>query len=72
MHKYRNVGIFHETPVSAAQKMIEVWDAVESWWISYEGQNVRKKFCDMFANTSGNPIRELVSLFRKTTSSEIK
>ena len=28
----KSVGIFHETPESAAQKMTAVWDDVASWW----------------------------------------
>ena len=65
----KSVGIFHETPENAAQKMIEIWGDVESWWNSNEVQSARRKFCEMYSKTPKTPLQELVSLFRKTTSS---
>jgi len=32
--KLKSVGIFHETPESAARQMVAVWNNVSSWWQS--------------------------------------
>jgi putative transferase (TIGR04331 family) len=50
-------GIFHETPQSAASKVNEIYQDVQSWWMSAETQRVRKIFCDQFCNTSKPLIR---------------
>ena len=50
-------GIFHETPQSAAFKVNEVYQDVQSWWMSVETQRARKIFCDQFCNTSKPLIR---------------
>jgi len=53
------VGIVHLTPESAAQKINEIWDNVDSWWRSGEIQNARREFCSQYARTSNKPVREL-------------
>ena len=55
----RRVGIYHETPESAATKVNEVYNDPLLWWNSAEVQDVRKKFCHRFARTSKNWISEL-------------
>ena len=47
-----DVGIFHDTPQSAATKVNEIYEDVQSWWMLTETQKARKIFCDRFANTS--------------------
>ena len=58
----KSVGIFHDTPVSAAQKMLEVWDDVDGWWKSSEVQTVRLRFCEKFSKKSKGSLDELCSL----------
>ncbi len=53
-----DVGIFHDTPQSAATKVNEIYEDVQSWWMLTETQKARKIFCDRFANTS-RPIARL-------------
>jgi len=50
-------GIFHETPQSAACKVNQIHQDVESWWISVKVQEARETFCNRFANTSKPLIR---------------
>lgn len=45
----KSVGIFHDTPESAAKKLIQVWDNVDLWWKTKELQNARQKFCNQFS-----------------------
>ncbi|MEB3828468.1 LIC12162 family transferase [Phormidium sp. CCY1219] len=55
----KRVGIFHETPASAAAKVAEVWDDVPGWWNSSEVQAARRTFCDRFARMPENPTQVL-------------
>jgi putative transferase (TIGR04331 family) len=60
----KSVGIFHETPESAAQQMIKVWSDVASWWESDDLQIARKQFCHQFARMSDDPVSCLQGLFK--------
>jgi len=59
-----SVGIFHRTPESAAQHMLEVWDNVSDWWESREVQSARAQFCHQFSRTLPDPIGDLQSFFQ--------
>ncbi len=61
--KLKAVGIFHETPESAAQQMAEVWNDVSGWWDSEEVQSVRVEFCERYARIIDKPIDVMTSLF---------
>jgi putative transferase (TIGR04331 family) len=56
-----DAGIFHKTPYSAAQKMIEVWNNVDDWWMSENVQNARQIFCEKYSKEIKHPVRELKS-----------
>ena len=56
----KRVGIFHETPESAALHVSEVWDDVDAWWWSEKVQATRKSFCQVYSK----PIKN----YRKTLS----
>lgn len=58
----QSVGIFHETPESAAKQMIMVWDNISDWWESDEVQSARKIFCNQFALIPSKPMSGLESL----------
>ena len=57
-------GIFHRTPESAAQHMLEVWDNVSDWWESREVQSARAQFCHQFSRALPTPIGDLQSFFQ--------
>jgi putative transferase (TIGR04331 family) len=59
----KQVGIFHDTPQSAAQHMIKVWDDVDSWWQSSPVQNTRIKFCKEYTHVPEKPIDTLQVFF---------
>lgn len=58
LHK---VGILHYSPEDAAQWVEKVYPDVEAWWNDSKIQEVREKFCNNFANTSDNYIKEWAS-----------
>jgi putative transferase (TIGR04331 family) len=59
-----SVGIFHKTPESAANHMVNVWDDVSTWWQSNEVQSARIQFCQKFSKTPDNLISDLKKLFQ--------
>jgi putative transferase (TIGR04331 family) len=62
--KLKSVGIFHETPESAARQMAYVWDDVPGWWQSAAVQAVRQEFCERYAHIPENPMEVMEKLFR--------
>jgi putative transferase (TIGR04331 family) len=54
-----NAGILHLSPKSAANKVNEIWDKVENWWMQKQVQDARKEFCDIYARTCNNPVSNL-------------
>ena len=61
----KSVGIFHETPESAARQMEAVWDDVDEWWHSSEVQEVRRSFCERFAHIPSDPMGEMVRVLQE-------
>ena len=43
-----DVGIIHLSPKSAANKINDIWNDIDSWWNNSDTQNARRKFCDKF------------------------
>lgn len=60
----KSVGIFHQTPESAARQVIRIWDDVAGWWNGRELQNVRQRYCRKFAHLPANSLDRLVSVLR--------
>lgn len=54
-----DLGIIHLSAKSAANKVNDIWNDVESWWSQSCIQKGRKKFCELYAKTSSNPVSEL-------------
>jgi putative transferase (TIGR04331 family) len=61
----KSVGIFHETPESAARQMVAVWDDVAAWWGSEAVQLVRREFCERYAHKPEKPLDVMEKLFRE-------
>lgn len=59
------VGIFHLSPESVANKINLIWDDVSAWWYSDKVQGARKNFCDQFSVESKNPLRDLKKILTK-------
>lgn len=54
----REVGILFDTPEAAASAVSSVYDDVETWWNAPERQEAIKRFCDHYARTSPNAIKQ--------------
>ena len=59
------VGIYHESPQSAAAKVNEVYRDPMAWWYSPDVQEARKNFCRRFARTEDNWIYEWKKRFKE-------
>jgi len=62
--KLKSVGIFHDTPESAAQQLIDVYGNVGSWWKSKQVQIVRKEFCYRYARSTDNLLYKLKGIIQ--------
>jgi putative transferase (TIGR04331 family) len=53
------VGIFHKTPISVANKVNEIWSNVDYWWNNEETQTAIKSFCASHVHLPEYPLSEL-------------
>jgi putative transferase (TIGR04331 family) len=60
-----NVGILHLSSISAAKKINQVWNDIDSWWMLKSVQKVRTKFCNRYSRISNNPAIQLKKIFSK-------
>jgi len=60
----KEVGVFHKTPESAANQVIDVWHDVSRWWESQPVQEARVQFCEQFSRKPEDMIGELETVFR--------
>tara|TARA_B110000116_G_C16445902_1_gene407017 strand:- start:23 stop:556 length:534 start_codon:yes stop_codon:yes gene_type:complete len=63
----KNVGIFHETPESAAKHIISVWDNVNCWWNDSLTKKSVSDFCKMYANTNADLLNKLYNEIQITS-----
>lgn len=68
----KGVGIFHESPVSAARHCAAIWDDVEAWWQSVEVQSIIQKFCHQYARRPVNMLDKIETAVRDTISENKK
>lgn len=61
----KSVGIFHDTPESAARHMALVWEDVSSWWDNEVVQAARCEFCEQYAHTPQKPLMALKRVLRE-------
>ena len=57
--------IIHFSSMSAAKKINEVWDDIESWWNSDVVQDARISVCKRYATHSKNKITDLKKVFKE-------
>lgn len=57
--RFKEVGIFHDNPESAAAKLVKIWDDVGAWWFSEQVQIVRELFCENYSKSVQNPVSKI-------------
>ncbi|MCX7966348.1 MAG: LIC12162 family protein [Syntrophorhabdaceae bacterium] len=70
-NRMKDVGIFHETPVSAAMHVIKIWNDVAGWWYSKEVQNTRDEFCERYSRVSEHTFKILKKTLQRIISNDI-
>ena len=70
----KSVGIFHESPQSAALHINAVWNDVDSWWNSKEVKDVVAKFSNIFCHVSEHLVESIENELKDSvkTSSALK
>ena len=66
--KLRDVNIIHDSPESAAAWVVEVYEDPYVWWLSKPCQDVVKDFCNLYAQTSNNPLKQWEDIFEKIST----
>lgn len=61
----KRIGVFHETPESAANHVSEVWDDINGWWERKDVREVLNSFKKNYCNMPTNLIEALGNTFRK-------
>ncbi|MBK9444589.1 MAG: hypothetical protein IPO00_00005 [Betaproteobacteria bacterium] len=56
----KEAGIYHSDPIAAANHVNAIWDSVDAWWYSDRVQAARKAFCEAYARSSQQPVRDLM------------
>lgn len=57
-------GILHFSSESAAAKVNGIWEHVNNWWYSDHVQKNRREFCNIYAKTSNQGVRDLGKLLQ--------
>jgi putative transferase (TIGR04331 family) len=60
----KRVGIFHETPESAAAHIAEIWEDVEGWWKSTKVQEVLVRFKARYCHQPENLLDQIETALR--------
>ncbi len=68
----KQVGIYHETPESAAKHINSVWDDIAQWWHRPEVQRARNRFCEEYARAPRNPIQFLKMALKTVPASKAR
>jgi putative transferase (TIGR04331 family) len=61
----KSVGIFHDSPESAAKHVVNIWDDVARWWYNEELQKVRAQFCRKYAYRHFSVISRLADVLHE-------
>jgi putative transferase (TIGR04331 family) len=65
----KRVGIFHETPASAAEHVAEIWDDVDQWWNSSEVQKALEQFKKKYSHLPSNLLDCVDGILQKIITS---
>jgi putative transferase (TIGR04331 family) len=60
----KRVGVYHESPESAAEHVNSVWEDVNTWWSSDDVQNVVSNFTRQFSHRQDNLLDKVEDVLR--------
>lgn len=62
----KRIGVFHDTPGSAARHVATVWDDVDAWWTSPSVQDAVGEFLERYCCLRDDLLEQVESTLRKT------
>lgn len=68
---FKRVGIFHETPESAARHVAAIWDDVDLWWTSQAVQEVLERFKKRYCHLPHNLLDQVENALREVMAVEL-
>lgn len=63
--KLVDAGIVHFSAKSVADKINEIWNNIDDWWLQDNVQNIKNEFCEIYSKNSKKPIKLMTSFFKK-------
>jgi putative transferase (TIGR04331 family) len=63
--KLVDAGIVHFSAKSVTDKINEIWNDIDGWWLQSNVQDSKKIFCDIYAKNPKNPIKLMTSFLKK-------
>ncbi len=63
-NELKRVGVFHDTPESAAEHVNLVWDDIDAWWTGSELQGVINTFKNQYCQFSKDNINNIYELIQ--------
>ena len=64
----KRVGIFHDTPESAAAHVNAIWGDVDAWWASAEVQEVVQQYTELYCNLKVDSVDRIETEIRDLIS----
>ena len=55
----RSVGLFHDSPASAANHVAAIWNDIEAWWSSRAVITVLKTFSEQYCKVNKNLVSDI-------------
>ena len=62
----KRVGIFHDTPESAAAHVAKIWDDVDTWWSGPELTEVLRRFKNQYCSLPDDLLGRVASALRES------
>jgi putative transferase (TIGR04331 family) len=68
--KLKQVGIFHDTPESAASHVNRVWGDIDSWWFSEDVQSVVTEFTQQYCRRETGLVPRIRTVLKQAVRKE--
>ena len=66
----KRVGIFHDTPQSAAAHVAKIWDEVDAWWTGTELTDVLQRFKSQYCSLPDDLLSRVTSALHESVTVE--
>jgi putative transferase (TIGR04331 family) len=67
----KRVGIFHDTPESAATHVNAIWEDIDAWWTSFEVRKVVAHFTKQYCHRPGSILARVENVLRSVIAETV-